>query len=195
MNKNEMITFEKYRKRGILLNKKGWPDHYYFSDGKLSVVETKAPGDDLSFEQQAVRDFLIAHGVRYIVELVKDGKSVTVYDSLVHANQHQAKLGQTTPRHATPRHATPIHAMPDQTHLTHPTPTHATPHQPILNQPTPIRAEPIQPNLDYAELGSKRVSNPPFPPKTFNYFIKTCVTLWENKRAESLDLRWVILGT
>ena len=86
MNKNERLTFEKYQKIGVTLNWKGWPDFYYFSNGKLTAVETKAPGDDLMFEQQAVRDFLIAHGVRYIVELVENGQSKTVYDSLIHAN-------------------------------------------------------------------------------------------------------------
>lgn len=120
MNKNERITFEKYRRMGIILNKKGWPDHYYFSDGKLTTVETKAPGDDLTFEQQAVRDFLIAHGVRYLVEYVENGVSKTVYDSEIHAHQTD------------PSHANPNRANPDQARL-----GQINPVQPNPNQPNP----------------------------------------------------------
>ena len=97
MNNNEAITFKKYKKLGISLNKKGWPDFYYFLDGKLTVIETKAGSDDLSFEQQAIRDFLISHGVRYIVEYVEDGESVVVFDSSVHTKEVGVTVKYITP--------------------------------------------------------------------------------------------------
>lgn len=144
MNKNERITFEKYKKKGITLNWKGWPDFYYFLDGRLTALEVKAPGDDLTFEQQAVRDFLIAHGVRYIVELVKDGKSVTVFDSSTHADHSTPP--QPSPFQSRPAQTTPPHPTPAQPRPPRPKPGPSTPSHPTPRQPTPFQAKPCQAN-------------------------------------------------
>lgn len=89
MNKNEQLVKEKYRKMGHSLNKKGWPDFYFFINGQLTVIEVKARSDDLSFEQRAVQKFLESHGVRYIIEYIKDNSIKTVYDSSKQTKLHR----------------------------------------------------------------------------------------------------------
>lgn len=155
MNKNEQLTFEKYAKLGIPLNKKGWPDFYYFSDGKLTVIETKAGDDDLSFEQMAIRDFLVKHGVKYIIEYAKDGKSETVFDSKPNDNRsepHQPIPCQSSPFHPISDRASPNHSKP--TNITHA--NRATPNQPVLAQTNPRSATPDPLRPDRATLALSR---------------------------------------
>ena len=64
-----------------IISYSGSPDFYFFKDGQLTVIEVKAGSDDLSFFQKAIRDFLVSHKVRFIIEYVKNNNAKTVFDS------------------------------------------------------------------------------------------------------------------